>query len=291
MNPTKLFLRRGLLLLAFVGTLGSSFAATNGDIPILKSGSKNLTIVDGDHVKKDYWVIMPERNPDIYYVEIPMKPHSVTFRSDIDAITFSMKYGEEHDFLVLLDGKVPCHTRICARQRKLQPFSVVNPTGSLADTTIPFRVGDNDKIYIKGRLNGGEELDFQFDLGAGGCVIKQGSEAKANMRFNGTTTLWNSNGRNEVPFSSSNRLEIGSMVWDSLPFVVAHNMTHREDGLVGNTLFQDKVVEIDYSRRVLVVHEVLPELEDGYSKHPAILDGPIPYIQGSFTIGNEHREG
>jgi hypothetical protein len=284
-------MRHRLLFLIFTCTILSSLAAASGEIPILRSGSKSITIIDGDHIKTNYWWVMPERHPDYYYVEIPMKPHSVTFQSDIDSITFPVEFGEEHDFVVQLNDGVSCPTRIRATYRKLQPYSHTEPKPVGTADTIPFRIGDNDKIFIKGRLNGGEMLDFQFDLGAGGAVIKQDSVPKVNMQFDGTATLHNSDGSNVVPSSSSNQLQIENLSWEGLPFVAGNNMTHREDGLLGNFLFQDKVIEIDYDRNVITIHDSLPVMKAGYSKHRIILDGVVPFIDASLTIGNEQREG
>ena len=111
------------------------------------------------------------------------------------------------------------------------------------------------------------------------------------MNFDGTATLTNSDGTNEVPSSSSNRLEIENLRWNNLPFLVANNMTYREDGLLGNTLFQDKVIEFDYDRSMIVIHDVLPDIALAYSKHAIYLDGVLPFIQGSLSIGGRKREG
>ncbi len=234
---------------------------------------------------------MPEKNPDIYYVELPMKPHTVTFRTDIDTISFPVEFGNQHDFVIVLNEATVCPTQVCAVFRKLQPYTRTGANRNGIIDTIPFRLGDNDKIYITGRLNGGKELQFQFDLGCGGSIIKKASIANANMKFDGTATLTNSDGTNEVPSSSSNRLEIENLRWDDLPFLVADNMTHREDGLLGNTLFQDKVIEFDYDRSVIVIHDVLPDIAPTYSKHAIYLDGVVPFIHGSLSIGGRKREG
>jgi hypothetical protein len=280
-----------LFLLAIASILVCKPAKAQDNRPVLKSRSKFITIVDGDHVKKDYWLLMPEKNPDIYFVELPMKPHSVTFRSDIDSISFPVKFGDQHDFVIVLNETTSCPTQVRAAFKKLQPYSRTSPQPAGRIDTIPFRLGDNDKIYITGRLNGGKELQFQFDLGCGGSIIKEGSIPGTNMKFDGTANLINSDGNKEVPSSSSNRLEIENLRWDDLPFLVANNMTHRDDGILGNTLFQDKIIEINYDRSVIAIHDVLPEIAPTYSKHVIYLDGVVPFIQGSLSIGGRQREG
>jgi hypothetical protein len=261
------------------------------EIPTLMTRSNVISVVDGDHVKRDYWLLMPERNPDIYYVEIPLKPHAVTFRSDIDELTFPVEFGDKIDFVIQQDGMTGCRTQIRADFKKLQPFTREPPASATGKVEIPFTLGDNDKIYVKGRLNGGAEQSFQFDLGCGGGVIKESSTGAARMKFDDSITLSNSDGVNQVPYSTSNHLEIAGLHWRDLPFAVADNMTHREDGLLGNTLFQDKVVEIDYDKGVLVIHDALPSIDTAYSKHTIILDGVVPFVRGTLTIAGTRSQG
>ena len=272
--------------------LGLTFpAAAQQDLPILRSNSKTISIIDGDHVKSNYWFLMPEKDPDIYHVEIPMKPHTVTFRTDIDERSFDVRYGDRIDFVILLNGQTVCRTQIRAEFRNLTTLTRDESLPPAGDLEIPFTLGDNDKIYIRGRLNDGEELTFQFDLGNGGTIVKRGSVPKANLKFDGTITLRNSDGVAQVPSSSSNHLQIAGLHWRGLRVDVADNMTHREDGLIGNTLFQDKIIEIDYDRDVMVVHDAPPPIDPAASRHAIVLDGVVPFVHGSLTISGVRRDG
>lgn len=71
-------MRIKLPVLILAGVFISSHVAAEEGVPVLKSRSKIITIINGDHVKTDYWVLMPEKNPDVYHVEIPMKPSVVS---------------------------------------------------------------------------------------------------------------------------------------------------------------------------------------------------------------------
>jgi hypothetical protein len=129
-------------------------------------------------------------------------------------------------------------------------------------------------------------------LGAGGSIIKKASVPKANMRFDGTITLRNSDGENVVPSSSANHLEIAGLSWTGVHVAVADNMTDREDGLIGNALFQDKVLEIDYNRMVIAVHDALPALSAEWKRHDMILDGGVvPFVRGTLSVGGSVRDG
>lgn len=251
-------------------------------LPVIKAGSKNVKIRDGEIFKENYWVIFPETNPDIYWVEFPRKDHKVTFITDQDSISFDIKYGSHYDFIVLLNGKDSCHTRISATYPKN-----ITPSRSVSIDTIPFTMKDN-RIYVQGNVNGSKNLTFQFDLGAGGIglvCINQKSVKKVKLNFDKTTTLVNSDGQNEVNMSSINTLQIGKSTWHNIEIVETKNMDKHEDVLFGCGLFLDKYLEVDYDKKLLIVHENLPSIDSGFKKYPIQVNQNVcPEIMASFEI-------
>ena len=282
-----MFIRIALLAVVLLWTT----SAAAQEAPAIKARSRVVTVTDGLHVKKNHWYVMPERAPDIYYVEIPLHPHRVTFTTDVESISFDITFGSRHRFVIKLDDGRDAHTEVRTEFRSLLSprRDGREPAGP---STIRFTLGDNDKIYVRGRFNGGPLVDFQFDLGAGGTIIKKASVPKANMTFDGTITLTNSDGTNVVPSSSANRLEIAGLSWTGVHVAVADNMTHREDGLIGNALFQDKVLEIDYDRMAILVHDDLPALSSAWTRHDMVLDGSVvPFVRGTLSAGGGTRDG
>ena len=222
-------------------------------IPVINAGSRVVTVTDGLHVKKNYWYVMPERTPDVYYAEIPRQPHTVTFTTDRESISFDVTFGSQHDFIIRLDDGRDARTQVRAELH--QPWSCgPSNVDATRAAVVPFTLGDNDKIYVAGRINARAAV-LQVDFGSGGSIIKKSSVPKVDMTFDGTIQLRNSDGVNRVPSSSANQLEIGGWRCDRVPFAVADNMTDREDGLIGNSLFHDQVVEIDYDRMAIVIRE------------------------------------
>lgn len=259
-------------------------------LPVIQATSKTVDIRDGNHFKKGYWAIMPERKPDYYFVEIPEKAHQVTFITDRDSISFDVSYGKDYDFIILLNGKDSCYTRISATYKN-RHFSKSIRMGGGPDT-IPFTLGDNRKVYVQARLNGADVENNQLDLGAGGTIINQTSVHKAPIHFDDSVNLVNSDGLNRAAFASNNHLQIGDLDWDSVPVVVAHNMKPNEDLLIGNSLFNDKILEIDYDKQILVVHDTVPFRANSYSRHDIVLDGGIiPYIGVSLTTPHQTQTG
>ena len=274
-----------------VALLCAASSRAQDAVPVVRAHSRVVTITDGLHVKKNYWYVMPEKQPDVYFVELPLEPHTVTFTTDVESIHFPVTYGSQHEFVIALDHGVEARTQVRAAFRRLLSSRRTGSAPADGVDTIPFSLGDNDKIYVKGRVNGGPVLDVQFDLGSGGGVIKKASVSKVQMQFDGTVRLRNSDGDNVVPSSSANRLEIAGLAWDAVPFAVADNMTWREDALIGNALFQDKVLEIDYDRMVIAIHGTLPALSPGWTRQDMILDGVVPYIRGRLDVDDSPYDG
>ena len=273
----------------FLVAVGLSVAAQN-KLPVIKANSRSVDIIDGLHFMKAFWYILPEKKPDLYFVEIPRKNHKVTFKTDVDSVSFEVEYGREYDFIILLNNKDSCHTRIVAKEKRLFKYS--NKLSGDIDT-IPFTIGNNSKVYLKGKLNNSDTLNIQFDFGLSGqSLIKKSSVKKINMDFDGSITLTNSEGTTSVPSSSLNKLNIAGLTWDSLPVAVADNMTKREDMIIGNSLFQHKIIEFNYDKRIIILHDSIPPADTGFTKHDILLDqGIVPFIQAELTHDSRTIKG
>jgi len=84
-----------LLLFSF---LVYTILSAQANLPIIRANSKNVKIQDGLNFKSDFWVIFPETKPDIYYLDVPRKPTTLKFITDIDSISWDMHYGDIQDF-------------------------------------------------------------------------------------------------------------------------------------------------------------------------------------------------
>jgi hypothetical protein len=257
------------------------FDATAQQILVMKASSKVVDVVDGNHFKKGFWYIFPEIKPDIYYVDFPLRKNTIKFVTDLDSVSVTLNPGEQFDFIILLNGKDSCYTRIVSKFAELTPHK---KTGRKRDS-IPFSMKGN-RVYLKGTLNNSKPLDIQFDLGAGISNISHRSVKKVNITFDGKATLHNDQGSNEAPTSSINHLDIAGLQWDSLSFIQTKNMNRDEDLIVGNSLFQNKVLEVNYDKFILTILDTLPSIPYGYSKHEIILEQHRPIFKSTLTINS-----
>lgn len=272
---------RYILLILFV--LAFQHLAAQQHLPVIRANSKNVKIKDGLNYKSDFWVIFPETKPDIYFLDIPRKTTLVKFITDIDSISFTMKYGEIRDFIVLLNGKDSCYTQISANYPKLKTPN----KRKQGNDTIPFTIKGN-RIYFKGKINNSELLNIQFDLGADAVNINKKSVKKINIQFDKKGNIINSDGNNETRVSSHNEFEIEGLKWSGIEIYETSNMENDEDAIIGNSFFLDQIYKIDYEKSVLILYEKLSEIESGFIKQDMILDNGVrPVFETTFKFDNK----
>jgi hypothetical protein len=262
---------------------------TAQNLPIIKATSKNVKIRDGANFKENFWVIFPETKPDIYLVDFPKKEHKVTFITNKDSISFDTKFGNNYDFIILLNEKDSCYTRISAVYPK-----TVSMSHSVSIDSIPFTMKDN-RIYVKGKINDSKELMFQFDLGAGGIgmgFINYKSVKKVKLNFDKTTSLSNSDGVNQTRMSGTNTIKIGKNQWENIEIVETKNMNNYEDCIFGNGLFLDKYVQVDYDKKLLIIHDKMPIMDKEYKKYPIRVNQSVcPEVEAIIEIdGKKYKE-
>lgn len=99
-----------LLILVF------SFLATNAQdkLPVVKTNSDQVSVKDGDILKKDSWRLAPHLKPDVYETAVRQgEKKRITFITDVDSISFEVEAGKKYDFIIQ-KGDVQCYTQIKA---------------------------------------------------------------------------------------------------------------------------------------------------------------------------------
>ncbi|MDW9382224.1 hypothetical protein GFU89_18645 [Chryseobacterium sp. JV558] len=272
-----------LLLFISTGCLNAVFSQKK--IPVIKSTSDNAVIYDGTNVKMN-WKLEPQLRPDIYYVNLPYKRSKVKLVTDQGKISFNTQYGKSYDVIVLRNGKDSCLVRIMAaedpsfislKQNKNKPYPL----------EIPFTI-TGSRIYFKGILNEKEEVNIQFDLGAGtSCINKLVSE-KLKVAFTSKTMVSNTQGVNEARTSSRNILQIGDAVWKEVPLTEVGNMKPEEDLIIGNGFFRDRIIEIDYDRKMIIIYAELPDKAKIFKKQAVFYEQNRPKFNVDF-IQNDRK--
>jgi hypothetical protein len=137
--------------------------------------------------------------------------------------------------------------------------------------TIPFILTDYSAIHVKGIINDSDTLNLHLDIGS--------------LDFRLTKNAINKN------LERINKIQIGNLVWDNPNVQIANNVSHGMDGRFGWRVFDDKIVEIDYNKKLLIVHPYLPKKEKGYVKSKIKFIQSLFCIQATIIINNKNFTG
>jgi hypothetical protein len=83
-------------------------------LPLIRANSEKVDILDGRVFQKGIWNLSPEAKPDVYQVLEPVVRKRITFYTDTDSVSFEVAPGNIYDFLIVLNKKDTCYTRISA---------------------------------------------------------------------------------------------------------------------------------------------------------------------------------
>ncbi len=244
----------------------SCTAYAQQQLPVIHARSKTALIIEGDDDRYG-WNLSPQLKPDIHTINKSPGSKLVRFYTDIDSIRVQLRPGAHFDFIVLLAGKDSCYTR-------LQSLPLKNHAATLPDShdTLSFVLTPFNNIKIKAVLNGQDTLDLKFDSGTTGLLLTH--EAIRNKGGTANTR------------QARNTLQIGNLRWDSLLVYPVALSGQGTDGRFGWDLFDGKIVEIDYDRRLFIVHTRLPETGRDYARLDMEYTHTLFCIPGELQVKN-----
>jgi hypothetical protein len=126
-----------------------------------------------------------------------------------------------------------------------------------------------------------------YDTGAEGTgLAKDAVNSKVKIKFDGLGITSGTGGKIESKTNSINKIQIGNLVWeDEFISTVNKKLGKGALAIVGYSLFSDKIVEIDYDKKLLIIHEILPILES-YEKIDSKFSY-VPYLKTKLKIGKK----
>src|SRR5690606_7612606 len=85
---------------------------SQSELPVIQSNAEVISIQDGAEFRENVWRLAPEAKPDVYEARlINGEPHTVTFVTDVDKISFTVEEGKKYDFIISHGGEM-CYTQI-----------------------------------------------------------------------------------------------------------------------------------------------------------------------------------
>lgn len=205
------------------------------------------------------------------YITQASRQKTISIITDVDRLDVRVEPGKSYDFVIVYNGK-RCNQRLSSVPVNGPIYESKNQRSA---ASIPFVLGPDNAIHIKGIINQSESLDLIFDTGASIGVLSDIGQKKGVRIADGPD--------NTIDLSSA-RIRNGSMI-----FIDYKGKLHA-DGVVGYNLFFGKVVAIDYDQKVLTISDALPAMGIDYAKTQMIWRGAGTFVPITLNHGNDAEQ-
>ncbi len=263
--------------------LQSSFLIAQQNLPLIHANSKDAVIYEGRYERPIGWYLTPEAKPDVYTVGKNPKATRLSLHTDLDSITVKLKPGEHFDFIVLLNGKDSCYTRL-----QSPPNITTYAKQAISEhDTIPFFLTDYNNIVIECVLNDTDTLQLKFDSGdSDGSELHLTYDAIAEK-----TQLLEGQDKEDTnnyhQLGDLNKVQIGALQWDSLYITPSRLSGQGTDGRFGWGFFDGRIIEIDYDNKHFIVHSSLDKIPKGYRKYKLGYELGYLLLRGKIVVGGK----
>lgn len=277
-------------ILTFLSLIFLSLVVTGqAKFKVIKATSNKVAIKDGNELDKNAWTLSPHIRPDVYTAERTRKSKYVVFYTDIDSIRVKVKPGSSYDFVVLLNGKDSCYTRI---ESAIPPEDHARQHIAISDT-IPFKLTSHEAISFKAVVNGTDTVILHFDTGSWDFrLTKDAIVKKTHLLSDQADYLAGKAKPNFKKLGKVFRLQIGKLIFNEPGFSATDFTAHEMDGRFGWNLFEGKQVELDFDRSLMVVHSgKLIKAPKGYVKSALAFRNSFMIVKGAMKKSGQIYNG
>ncbi|OIN56072.1 aspartyl protease family protein [Arsenicibacter rosenii] len=154
---------------------------------------------------------------------------------------------------------------------------------------IPFRLTTHNNLSVKAVLNGKDTVNLMFHTAANAITLTdEALQRVKSLVFSGADTVKSWGGsQNTSRFSKQNRVQIGGQSWSDTPIWENKNSGPETDGKFGIDLFAGKVIEIDFDKSLILIHNALPKKAATYEKQPLTFRDDMLFLEGGCLVGGQ----
>lgn len=167
-------------------------------------------------------------------------------------------------------------------------FSVKMVFGQGQTTVIPFQLTAYNNLSVPVLLNEKDTLHLMLHTAANAVTITEDAAKKIkSISFNGTLEGIKSWGGadNSARVSENNTLQIGGIKFAGVSISENKFSGQQTDGKFGLDLFEDKVVQFDFEKKIVIVSPSLPPHLKKYQKLKLIVEEDLMFIEASCHVG------
>lgn len=123
--------------------------------------------------------------------------------------------------------------------------------------TVPFEL-TCEKIFLKARVNGSEEISLQFDTGAGSTAINSATAEEIKLVATGKTRNEGAAGSISVPTSANNTIEVQGLEFLNITLLhlpLGDYCGEKRDAVVGYDMLKSYVIKINFDTKTMEFYD------------------------------------
>jgi hypothetical protein len=162
--------------------------------------------------------------------------------------------------------------------------------GQAKKTLIPFELTTHNNISIRAILNQKDTVQLMFHTGATYMTLTEDATKKLkSIAFDKTIDGIKSwGGRTDgARVSEHNSLAIADLTWDNLSITENKFSGASTDGKFGLDLLENKVIDIDYDKKIITVSDKLPNRLKGYEKHKLTYKNGLMIVEATCNVSKD----
>lgn len=156
---------------------------------------------------------------------------------------------------------------------------------------LPFRLTEANNLSMPVMVNGKETLHLMFHTAVDSISLTSKAAGQIeSVKIDDAVDVQSWGGVEKAGISRGNRVQMGSLVWENQTFFIDELSGPETDGKFGQTLFDGKIIEVNFDRSELVIHPSLPsfvsEVGSIYRRLDYTSDGGSMFLSGELTVGD-----
>lgn len=237
--------------LSFILILSFHLSFSQNQLPLIRSKTSQVKIIENKELITE-WNLVPSAKPDTYITGKNVRSRNIKIVTDIDSLEIDLKPKQQFDFIVLLNNKDSCLTRLTSPD--IKNFANLKPSKT---NIIPFVLTADNNIQTQAILNKKDSIKLLFDSGATGFYLKKTAIKE----------LLNPEGKKlTMKDISDNHFQISEIEWEHQQIYPLETTGDCCGGMYGWEAFDGKIVEINYDTNLMTVHTKIPKISKDYEK-------------------------
>lgn len=166
----------------------------------------------------------------------------------------------------------------CAKQTAV-------PQEKRGEIAIPFTLTEQNNIVVSVLLNDSDTMNLMLHTAVSDVRVTEDAVRKSkSLRLTNAKKVQSWGGEADSRFSSGNRVQIGDLRRDNITVWEDKNSGKDTGGKFGLDFFEKQIIEIDFDRRCIAIHESLPDKVEQYERLKIDDQNGLLLIQGSCQI-------